>query len=403
MKRRSQVIDVKDIEVSIRFDESGDEFISLTDIARFKNPNEPTIVVANWMRNRSSIEFLGLWEKLHNPDFKGIEFDTGALNEKRPTVYFGVAESPDYATTARSTEQWASSVNRRRSPASQERRSRDIDMNVFKERKFYPNEDTPIKEHYAGTFDSVFLAFLPFFRIDEAHLNGPSFKRVHQITYPQFKSAHPDLSLPENISADIYSNDNPDYPTDGEILRHATPVTWSEVKAGCGFDSLAEIDKALTTSNGSYRAVFRRQDLVDRLLQYAEQDRIFLPEDGTFGVLSKLSILNTFRKLGKGFIVVEDELLDKRVTLDIRELSDEEFCNKIEYKDYYIYDIDEEILFAIDWDDFFFLIAAPPPIMKLALANDSFEGFECDETFKTYWELGDDELQAGLAKEATMK
>lgn len=76
MKRKSQVIDVKDIEVSIRFDESGDEFISLTDIARFKNPNEPKIVVANWMRNRSSIEFLGLWEKLHNPDFKGIEFDT---------------------------------------------------------------------------------------------------------------------------------------------------------------------------------------------------------------------------------------------------------------------------------------------------------------------------------------
>ena len=76
MKRKSQVIDVKDIEVSIRFDESGDEFISLTDIARFKNPAEPKIVVANWMRNRSSIEFLGLWEKLHNPDFKGIEFDT---------------------------------------------------------------------------------------------------------------------------------------------------------------------------------------------------------------------------------------------------------------------------------------------------------------------------------------
>lgn len=76
MKRKSQVIEVKDIGVAIRFDESGDEFISLTDIARFKNPNEPKIVVANWMRNRSSIEFLGLWEKLHNPDFKGIEFDT---------------------------------------------------------------------------------------------------------------------------------------------------------------------------------------------------------------------------------------------------------------------------------------------------------------------------------------
>ena len=47
----------------------------LTDIARYKNPDEPKTVVANWMRLRSTIEFLDLWEQIHNPDFKGIEFD----------------------------------------------------------------------------------------------------------------------------------------------------------------------------------------------------------------------------------------------------------------------------------------------------------------------------------------
>lgn len=56
----------------------GDEndYISLTDIARYKNPDEPKDVVKNWMRNRSTIEFLGLWEQLNNPDFKGVEFDS---------------------------------------------------------------------------------------------------------------------------------------------------------------------------------------------------------------------------------------------------------------------------------------------------------------------------------------
>lgn len=49
--------------------------MSLTDIARYKNPDEPKAVVANWMRLRSTIEFLGLWEQIHNPDFKGLEFD----------------------------------------------------------------------------------------------------------------------------------------------------------------------------------------------------------------------------------------------------------------------------------------------------------------------------------------
>ena len=50
-------------------------YISLTDLARYKNPYEPKDVVKNWMRLRSTIEFLGLWEQLYNPNFKGVEFD----------------------------------------------------------------------------------------------------------------------------------------------------------------------------------------------------------------------------------------------------------------------------------------------------------------------------------------
>ena len=52
-----------------------DAYVSLTDIAKFKNPANAFIVIANWMRNYSTISFLGLWEKIHNPDFKPIEFD----------------------------------------------------------------------------------------------------------------------------------------------------------------------------------------------------------------------------------------------------------------------------------------------------------------------------------------
>ena len=55
---------------------SGDEndYISLTDIARYKN-DAPDDVIKNWMRNRDTIEFLGLWEQLNNPEFKPVEFD----------------------------------------------------------------------------------------------------------------------------------------------------------------------------------------------------------------------------------------------------------------------------------------------------------------------------------------
>lgn len=52
------------------------DYISLTDIARYKNHEEPKDIVKNWMRNRSTINYLGAWERINNPNFKGVEFDS---------------------------------------------------------------------------------------------------------------------------------------------------------------------------------------------------------------------------------------------------------------------------------------------------------------------------------------
>ncbi len=64
---------VQKTDVTILKINDGD-YISLTDIARFKSP-DPFIVVCNWMRNRNTVEYLGIWETLYNPNFKPIEFD----------------------------------------------------------------------------------------------------------------------------------------------------------------------------------------------------------------------------------------------------------------------------------------------------------------------------------------
>lgn len=53
---------------------NGDDYISLTDLARHKN-DDPNAVIANWLRNRNTIEYLGIWEQLHNPNFKPTEFE----------------------------------------------------------------------------------------------------------------------------------------------------------------------------------------------------------------------------------------------------------------------------------------------------------------------------------------
>ena len=73
-KAKRTTIAVKGASVAV-LSENRQDFISLTDIARFKNPERSDDLVRNWLRNRNTVEFLGIWETLHNPDFNSVEFD----------------------------------------------------------------------------------------------------------------------------------------------------------------------------------------------------------------------------------------------------------------------------------------------------------------------------------------
>ena len=71
-----EVIHAKGIDIGIYTTDFENEFISLTDIAKYRNDDDPRFVIQNWMRNRNTIEFLALWEELHNPNFNRVQFDT---------------------------------------------------------------------------------------------------------------------------------------------------------------------------------------------------------------------------------------------------------------------------------------------------------------------------------------
>ena len=76
LKVKKDTIEAKGFAIQIYTDDFKNDYISLTDIARYKNVHEPKDVVKNWLRVRDTIEFLGLWETIHNPSFKGVEFDS---------------------------------------------------------------------------------------------------------------------------------------------------------------------------------------------------------------------------------------------------------------------------------------------------------------------------------------
>ena len=91
-------IHAKDIDISVLTSMNNADYISITDIARYKNPEFPADVVKNWMRVRSTIEYLGVWEQLNNPDFKLVEFDQ-FKNEAGSNAF------------VLSTQKWISSTN----------------------------------------------------------------------------------------------------------------------------------------------------------------------------------------------------------------------------------------------------------------------------------------------------
>src|SRR6266581_36890 len=71
---KNKTINVKGSEIAV-YHKERDDYISLTDIARHRDAERTDYIIQNWLRNRNTIEFLGIWEQLNNPDFKPIEFD----------------------------------------------------------------------------------------------------------------------------------------------------------------------------------------------------------------------------------------------------------------------------------------------------------------------------------------
>lgn len=68
-------IQAQGTEISLVSNNDND-YLSLTDIARYKSENETKDIIKNWLRNRNTLEFLGVWEQINNPDFNGVEFDS---------------------------------------------------------------------------------------------------------------------------------------------------------------------------------------------------------------------------------------------------------------------------------------------------------------------------------------
>ena len=73
--KNSVNIEANGLPIEVRYGGASGDYISLTDIAKYKTSENPGYVIQNWMRTRNTVRFLGLWEHFHNPDFNYLEFE----------------------------------------------------------------------------------------------------------------------------------------------------------------------------------------------------------------------------------------------------------------------------------------------------------------------------------------
>jgi hypothetical protein len=89
---KNKTIQVQNIPIAVNTD-GGHDFICLTDMANAKEgESRAADIIKNWLRNRYTLEFLGTWEQMHNPDFKVVEFDHFKMQAGLPSFVLSVSE-----------------------------------------------------------------------------------------------------------------------------------------------------------------------------------------------------------------------------------------------------------------------------------------------------------------------
>ncbi|UEG54563.1 DUF2711 domain-containing protein [Mucilaginibacter daejeonensis] len=256
--------------------------------------------------------------------------------------------------------------------------------NIFDTNQLYPDYEEPIKDHFKGYFDSVYVSFSPFFTIanSDAFNSVSSAKLVSDEEYRLLPEA---VELSPNENRAIYVRD-PQYPDNTAIVSSAKPVKWQQIIDHTLISNFAEMSLALRTSIGALRREYERTDLRDILIDQTSDLSVYHPIEGRINVLSLMQMYECLKDLHKTTLVVTDEFFEDRKVIDIGLMSLTQFVTEVHGYMYYFTE-DRTVLFTIEWDSFFFLICADHDLLAHIVARYRFEGFYCDANTTHDWYL----------------
>lgn len=261
-------------------------------------------------------------------------------------------------------------------------------MEIVNNKKLYPDETTPLKEHYSD-FTDVFIGLVPFFQTSKKISKAQSSKEI--ITLEQAQEKDNIFKKIEALNGVIYTTSG-DYPEDQEIIESGKPILWSQIIRNTTIQNYKELNKALMTSIGAYHKKLRREDTLNILNEYTRKSNIWHPTEGAFGVIVKKQIYDILKDQNINEILVQDEHYEDKRVLDLSNLNQSDFISQINFKDYFIYSKDESIMFTIGWDFFFFFIAIDNAKISKEKIVSNFEGFWANESDSHLWTWEEGEI-----------
>lgn len=258
--------------------------------------------------------------------------------------------------------------------------------NIFDTNNLYPEYEAPLKQHFNWYFDSVFIAFSPFFTINNKAQRGLESNPSKITSLSELQARDDTFKNFEPYDGRVIYTQNPKYPTHEEIIKDGVIVPWLHIlEQGC-FSEFTEINLGLTTSIGALRDDLQREDLNKMLDEFCIKNDIFHPTEGRITILSLIKIYNCLTALGKLELVVTDEFFTDRKTLNLSEFTCSEFVLHVSGYMYF-FPIDRSLLFTIEWDSFFFLICGDQKLLNFIIPEFEFEGFYCNNDTMHNWDL----------------
>jgi hypothetical protein len=247
-----------------------------------------------------------------------------------------------------------------------------------------PHPDVPFLEWYRGIFDAVFIALHPFCAIKDFDpaLAQRAVNVISREDLPERISINPivALSKAQNLEKESIKVIRLSEKTVGK------PVYWDQIRKACGFESLAQLNRALLTITMAISEKLADGDAAQRLGAYCGANKIFLPTEDTFPPILEQTIAGTIDQLGCEQMYLSDEFNQHRQILLRRALhSGTPWADEWRLRSNKLYPVNHSFLLIVPHDNFYTAICGKRSQFDALNLETCYEGFWCDNQTRPDW------------------